>query len=57
MGRVRRSQALPATPASLLSPSHRRPVRHHHPCSGADVWHQYGDGRWDADEQYEGQIG
>ncbi|KAL4458202.1 hypothetical protein ABPG75_013067 [Micractinium tetrahymenae] len=25
--------------------------------SGADVWHQHGDGRWDADEQYEGQIG
>ncbi|PSC69593.1 Sucrose-phosphate synthase [Micractinium conductrix] len=25
--------------------------------SGADVWHQYADGRWDADEAYEGQIG
>ena len=25
--------------------------------SGADVWHQWSGERWDADEQYEGQIG
>ena len=41
------------------------PFLHPHPCrtrpqplcSGADVWHRWPGGRWDADEQYEGQIG
>jgi hypothetical protein len=43
--------------ASFLTPT---PFLHTCPqpyCSGADVWHQWPGGRWDADEQYEGQIG